>query len=147
MLARLFILTAALVVAPATHVFAQSSSTPCQAITGTMELFKYGNQWLQWNELERHIYLLGFVDGGSVYFDFVFRQPERVRNELFEANAVKYDNDVLSPVITSLYRDPANVYIRYDSMVLIARDKIAGKDVEPRLRMARQNGCGGSLKK
>jgi len=32
---------------------------------------------------------------------------------------VKYDLDVLSPVVTSLYRDPANVYIRHESMIFM----------------------------
>jgi hypothetical protein len=112
-----------------------------------MELFQYGTRWLAWSELERRIYLFGFVDGGSVYLDFVFRQPEQVRKEVLDRAAVKYDDEVLSPVITSLYRDPANVYIRTDSMVYIARDKLAGQDVEPRLRTARRTDCGGSIKR
>jgi hypothetical protein len=123
-----------------------STTAPCQAAAKTMTLFKYGLQWAQWTELEREIYLIGFVDGGSVYSDFMFQQPEPVRTKVFEQVAVKYDNDVLSPVITSLYADPANVYIRYDSTVLIARDKVSGKDVEPLLRHARAYDCGGSKK-
>ena len=61
-----------------------------------------------------------------------------MRKQIFESTAVKYDNDVLSPVITSLYRDPANVYIRYESMVLIATDKIAKipKDLDAPLRVS-----------
>jgi len=123
-----------------------ASGSPCEP-TSTFEPFKYGTQWLQWTERERDTYLIGFVDGGAVYFDFMMRQPKNMRNEVFAKTLVKYDSDVLNPVITSLYRDPANVYIRFNSMVFIARDKIAGKDIEPLLRKARQSDCGGNLKK
>jgi hypothetical protein len=125
---------------------AQAASNPCQP-SSDFTPFKYGTRWLQWDEHERDIYLEGFVDGGSVYFEFMLRQPERVRKEVFSKTTVMYNSDVLSPVVTSLYKDPANVFIRYDSMVFIARDKIAGKDVEPLLRKARQTDCGGSVKK
>jgi hypothetical protein len=77
----------------------------------------------------------------------MLQQPTKIKREVFETTTVKYDSDVLIPVITSLYKDPANVYIRYDSMIFIGRDKIAGKDIEPLLRNARKNDCGGNLKK
>ena len=40
--------------------------------------------------------------------------------------------------MTNLYSDPANTYVRFDSMVYIARDKLSGKDVDPALRHARE---------
>jgi len=132
-----------------TNAFPQDASigTPCQAFAGSFELYKYGTHWLQWDEHEREIYLLGLVDGGAVYADFMLRQPPSVRKRVGETTAVMYGSDVLSPVMTSLYGDPANIYIRYNSMVFIARDKIAGKNIDGTLREARQRDCGGNPKK
>jgi len=44
--------------------------------------------------------------------------------------------------MTNLYKDPSNTYIRYNSMLYIARDKLGGKDVEPALRLAREKDRG-----
>jgi hypothetical protein len=51
---------------------------------------------------------------------------DRLRKETFTF----YDTSALLDVMTSLYADPANTYIAYTSMVYIARDKLAGKDVQ-----------------
>jgi hypothetical protein len=54
-------------------------------------------------------------------------------------------DSALLDVMTSLYSDPANTYIALGSMIYIARDELAGKDIEGLLRHARQND-GGSMK-
>jgi hypothetical protein len=122
-------------------------SNACRPGASGLELFKYGGQWLRWTDYERDIYLEGFVDGGSTYARTFSSEQSPVLKSLVTRNLVQYDNDVLSPVVTSLYRDPANVYIRFDAMIFIARDKLLGKDIEAMLRYSRQNDCGGSLKK
>jgi hypothetical protein len=63
---------------------------------------------------------------------------ERLRLKTFTF----YKNSALLDVMTSLYSDPANTYIGYAYMIYIARDKLAGKDIEALLRNARRNGCG-----
>src|SRR5260221_10370939 len=98
-------------------------SNPCQALTSNYDLFKYGAQWSNWNEHERSIYLTGMLDGSMIYVDFILRQPQNVQKEVFSKHSVVYDSDVLLPVITTLYQDPANVYIHYRSMLFLARDK------------------------
>lgn len=101
----------------------------------------FGTQWNGWSATERLAYLNGLIDGGSrVYlaaFDFTELTPER-RECLRERMAVVYEPTVLSAVVTDLYRDPANTYISPAALVFIARDKLDGKDVDVRLRNARE---------
>lgn len=48
------------------------------------------------------------------------------------------DLEVIPKVITELYKDPANIYIRVEDMYIIALHEIKGEDVEPLLRKARE---------
>jgi len=67
--------------------------------------------------------------------------PER-REALRLRTFTFYASDSLRDVMTNLYADPANTYIRHDAMVYISRDKLSGKDVEPILRHAREEDRG-----
>ena len=107
------------------------------------ELVNYGREWSVWSNGSRSIYLEGFVDGQSHTYLLLQndvpaerREPLRLRTFTF------YDSTVIRDVMTSLYADPANTYVAFDSMVYIARDKLAGKEIEAALRDARRTGCG-----
>ncbi len=107
------------------------------------DLFNYGQEWNTWSNGSRYIYLEGFVDGQSSTYVAVLgdlppdrREPLRLQTFMF------YGATALRDVMTSLYADPANTFIRYDAMVYIARDKLSGKDVEPMLRRAREQDRG-----
>lgn len=107
------------------------------------ELFNYGRQWNSWSNGSRSIYLEGFVDGQSNTYQLLVNDLPAVRREPLRLQTFTfYDRDVLRDVMTSLYSDPANTYIRYNSMVYIARDKLNGNDTEPRLKLARRLDCG-----
>ncbi len=111
------------------------------------QLFNYGKQWKSWPEISRSTYLMGFVNGqDSTYFALRGDLPPARREALRLRTYTFYDKDVLRDIMTSLYADPANTYVRYSSMVYIARDKLAGKDIEPVLRHARENDTGAILK-
>ncbi|GAH52877.1 unnamed protein product [marine sediment metagenome] len=47
--------------------------------------------------------------------------------------------DILDDIITDLYEDPANSYIRVNNMVYIALEKIKGEDIGPLLREERSS--------
>lgn len=107
------------------------------------ELFNYGRQWNGWSNVSRSVYLEGFVDGQSNTFlaltndlPAARREPLRLKTFTF------YEADALRDVITNLYKDPANTFIRHDSLLYIARDKLSGKDIEPALRLAREKDRG-----
>jgi hypothetical protein len=126
----------------ASRTTAQNEPGLCMPRTG-YELVNYGREWNVWPNGSRSVYLEGFVDGQSHTYLLLQndlpaerREPLRLRTYTF------YDSTVLRDVMTSLYSDPANTYVAYDSMVYIARDKLGGKDIETSLRDARRNGCG-----
>jgi hypothetical protein len=107
--------------------------------SGQKELFSYGREWSAWSNVSRSIYLEGFVDGQSnTYLAVVNDLPPERREPLRLQTFTLYETDSIRDVMTSLYADPANTYIRYDSMVYIARDKLNGKDIETALRHARE---------
>jgi hypothetical protein len=100
----------------------------------------FGGQWNSWSTNDRLVYLSGFMDGQSeTYSTLLSDLPEGSRERLRKATFLFYDLDVIRDVITDVYRDPANTFIRFSSIVYVARDKLDGKDVESRLRYARQH--------
>jgi hypothetical protein len=111
--------------------------------SGQKELYNFGRRWNMLSNLSRSIYLDGFIDGQSSTYSAVLSDlPPNRREPLRLQTFTFYESDALRDVMTSLYGDPANTYIRHDSMVYIARDKLSGKDVEPALRRARQEDLG-----
>lgn len=132
-----------LTVPTTTSTMVQTESSPCMSPPNGQELFNYGRQWNAWSNESRSIYLAGFVDGQSnAYLLLENDLPKERREPLRMQSFTFYDSDALRDVMTSFYADPANTYIRYDSMVYIARDKVGGKEIEPRLRLARRHDCG-----
>ena len=106
---------------------------------GQKERFNFGKEWHLWSDYERSIYLVGFVDGQSgTYLALVDDVPKERREPLRLQTFTFYDSDAIRDVMTSLYGDPANTFIRHGSMLYIARDKLSGKDIEARLRQARE---------
>ena len=93
--------------------------------------------WKGWNSSDRLLYLWGFRDGLSQVAIHLLETP----NETTRAAALRYELSQISEVITNLYSDPANAYIRLGAMVFIARDKLDGKNAEQLLTWARQNDC------
>src|SRR5205823_6846189 len=98
----------------------------------------FGEAWKSWPNDVRVVYLQGFMDGQSethlAYFNVL---PPKSREALARRTFLRYDLPILRDVITDLYRDPANTYIRLAVMIYIARDKLDGIEIEQRLRYAR----------
>jgi hypothetical protein len=121
--------------------------TSCQFTAKTREIIKYGPIWRAWDDNERNAYLGGFVDGQNDTYTVFESLPELVSTSAARKEALRlqlytlYDHDVLRPVMTDLYRDPANIFITFGAMVYIARDKVTGRDIEPMLRYSRENDC------
>ena len=111
--------------------------------------YNYAKLWNSMNSFSRHIYIKGVVDGISEAYFFTIsnvapdkfaKTPEplevkKVREKLF----VRYTQDQIPDVITSLYSDPANSYISMIDMFFLARDKIEGKSIEYKLMNARKS--------
>jgi hypothetical protein len=134
-----------LVVSVARGVSAQPSQDSCMpgSLPHGFELIDYGRQRNTWSNRDRFIYLTGFVDGQShTYMSLQDDLPAERRSPLRQKTFTFYRTSTLLDVMTSLYSDPANTYIAHSSMIYIARDKLAGKDIESLLRNARQNDCG-----
>ena len=114
------------------------------------ERFNYGQVWKLWPDYVRDVYLMGFQDG-SVYAYFkalhkwlppgeAFKKPEPQRvKEVRESVFLFVDRSALRDVMTSLYEDPANTYIRWEKIVYLARDKLMGKDISQSLIKARKD--------
>jgi hypothetical protein len=125
------------------HVWAQQGGCMPGALPRGFELINYGRQWNAWTNRDRSIYLRGFIDGQShTYTSLENDLPAERREHLRLKTFTFYQTSALLDVMTSLYTDPANTYIGHASMIYIARDKLAGKDIEVLLRNARQNDCG-----
>jgi hypothetical protein len=140
---RFLFVSLILSVLPTTSSTGQNELQLCTIPPNGRQLMNYGRQWHTWSNASRTVYLEGFVDGLSNTFsslrnDLPADRREPLRLQIFTF----FDSDVLRDVMTNLYSDPANTYIRYDSMVYIARDRLGGKDTEPRLRLARKQDCG-----
>ena len=103
----------------------------------------YGAKWSAWSMAERLAYFDGLIAGGSRMFlaaTFNFTEMAAEQREcLRQTFAVMYDSAILIAVVNDLYNDPANTFISNSAMVFIARDKLDGKDIEMRLRSAREN--------
>jgi hypothetical protein len=114
-----------------------------QNVPRGFELANYGRAWKAWSNRDRLIYLRGFVDGQNhTSMSLQNDLPADRRDRLVQQTFTFYKSDALVEVMTSLYSDPANTFITPAAMLYIARDKLAGKDIEALLRSARKSNCG-----
>ncbi|MBA7541844.1 hypothetical protein ES705_34160 [subsurface metagenome] len=60
-----------------------------------------------------------------------------ILNDYLEIRST-FDIEVISKVVTELYKDPANTYIWISDMYIIALRKVKGEDIEPLLQEARK---------
>jgi len=110
--------------------------------------YNYSELWRSWGIVGREAYISGVVDGiAEAYFVTLTtvapnkfpKTPEpieitKAREKLF----VRYTRDQIRDVITDLYKDPANAFIRTLDMYFLARDKIEGKDIAKGITDARK---------
>lgn len=109
----------------------------------------YSELWRLYGELGQEAYVDGVVDGtfnafmaarqGWLPSDEQIGTPDSPRVQaVVQKVFVMEQRPQIPAVMTLLYRDPANAYIPLIDMVFIARDRLAGQDVEPRLQQARR---------
>ena len=117
---------------------AAAQHNPCL----TPDRINYGREWRTWTDTIRQIYVEGFMSGQADTYLAVFNDlPNDRREPLRKALFLFHGLGPIADVMTDLYKDPANTFIRYGAMVYIARDKLSGRDVEPMLRNSRENDC------
>ena len=118
-------------------------------ITYGQEPYNYATRWQAWSPNSQAAYVEGLADGiveayltlASVWLpagEFGRVPPtarvERGRHKLFPWTTISQ----LAQVVTALYEDPANAYVKTRRVVFIARDRLGGKNVEADLMEARQ---------
>jgi len=111
--------------------------------------YNYAELWKSYPEQTKRAYIDGFTDGVSETFfaaagswigydklkDPVPEKVKKVRDRVF----LRYTKDQIPAVMTDLYKDPANAFILFQDMLLIARDKIEGKKIEESINEARKH--------
>lgn len=114
------------------------------------EMLKYADNWTMLSHNEKFCYMMGFQDGaGNTYITaatawlpsgklFEKPEPENVA-KVRKKTHLMVDTDAIIKVMDNLYKDPSNAFIRWSDMVLIARDKLLGEDVEAALANARKS--------
>ena len=111
--------------------------------------YEYGKVWKSWSQSQRYLYLWGFDDGlGKAYLLYreechaavkISQEEERIAYKASEKilfHGAKIE--VIRDVMTGLYKDTANIYIHFEDMRYIAKDKLQGKPIEKQLREARR---------
>jgi len=108
--------------------------------------YNYADLWNLWDVTAQEAYISGVVDGiirayvtTLLAFDKFNQNPEpkeimEVKEKLF----VRDTREQIGPVMSDLYKDPANAFIHHIDMFFIARDKIEGKDVATDIIEARK---------
>lgn len=101
-----------------------------------------GESWKFLTDNEKFLYALGYKSGMLELTKRLFAQKSidasaynNVRDYYF-----KFDQESVGSVMTELYDDPANAYIFWQSMFLIAYHKIHGNEINAFLEEARKEG-------
>ncbi len=122
-----------------------AASRPCLAD----DPYNYALVWKGWSDQARIAYLWGARDGGGqTYLAAGFgwlppgefgRKPESERvSRVRKKTMLLFEESALTPVISDLYRDPANAFVPLIDMTFIARDKLQGSAIDDSLREARK---------
>lgn len=110
--------------------------------------YNYAEVWKGWSVEAKSAYLWGLTDGLSHAYveaasawlpagEFQKHDSARVRR-VDEALFLQFEASALGPVMTDLYGDPANAFIKFRDMAELARDKLKGSDIQERLLKARK---------
>ena len=98
-----------------------------------------GRQWLKMTESERLFWVWGFTEGQQL----ILSELEiKVRVHLRFLILLK-DANAISKIMSQYYNDPANTYITWQFMAIIAKTKLEGKPmaiIEEALELSRQTG-------
>jgi len=118
---------------------------------------KFGELWNSFSNIQKITYILatdyGITKGIDIclmgYADYFIEREgkEKIKqiaiaglsilNEYLEIRS-PFDIEVISKVVTDLYKDPANTYIWISDMYILALLKVKGESIESSLREARE---------
>lgn len=118
---------------------------------------KFGELWNSFSNIQKITYILatdyGITKGIDIclmgYADYFIEREgkEKIKqiaiaglsilNEYLEIRS-PFDIEVISKVVTELYKDPANTYIWISDMYILALLKVKGESIESSLREARE---------
>lgn len=112
--------------------------------------YNYADVWNKWDAYTRYVFLWGFQDGSNSTYIIAgdkwlkegdwFKEPELPKvKAVREKTALFFDLEIIRDVITDLYKEPTNSFIPFSYIILLARDKLRGDDIEEALRDARKN--------
>ncbi|NIM97215.1 MAG: hypothetical protein GTO24_03730 [candidate division Zixibacteria bacterium] len=107
------------------------------------ERTKWGEVWNSWTELQKYLYLWGYKDGmvkseslhNAIVLPLVSQKcPREVLSKYLEAappiRDLFPDLDVLKDVMTEFYKDPANTYLEFDTILWVSHLKLNGESAE-----------------
>ncbi len=105
-----------------------------------------GKIWNRLTDTERFIYLWGYRDCAMAKRDeavaLFLREKRDIRNPIWKgfmrSPFASFGIEQIRDVMTSLYKDPANTFIKFEMMVSIARLELEGRLTETRLNRFRQ---------
>ena len=112
-------------------------------------MYDYGKVWGLWSDNARNAYIWGFKDGVVEAYSKASEhwtepgallkkpEPEKIR-VVRESVFLIFPVEKIRDVMTQLYADAANCYIPFDGMVLLARGKLKGEDIDKALVQARK---------
>jgi hypothetical protein len=118
--------------------------------SASFEPISFGEIWKDWKDVSRDAYLWGFTDGAwTAHFaaaeawlgslDAALKEPNSTKaKKATEKFLLEFPLRAIRDVMTSLYADPANQYIPFEVMAVLARAKLAGEALEPKLEAARR---------
>lgn len=118
---------------------------------------KFGELWNSFSNIQKNTYILatdyGITKGIDIclmgYVDYFIEREGKdkgeqiaiaglsILNEYLEIRST-FDIEVISKVVTELYKDPSNIYIWISDMYILALLKVKGESIESSLREARE---------
>jgi hypothetical protein len=109
-----------------------------------------GSYWQSLSPHEREVFVMSFKAGLNeghvrtmlflIDHDYLKQLSKEAKKKLREEVTLNGSRGALSDAISALYQDPSNTYVMNSDAVIIASERLAGKDVEAELRRARKDG-------
>jgi len=121
--------------------------SPQLAVANNYKAFKYGDSWQTLSYDGKLMFIEGYMEGlaqGIHDANYVITGKKSIDGDKME-KALNMHNplyhtevQVLIKVMDDIYKDPANIYIQYDLVLWLAKDKLDGKPIEEHLRIYRK---------
>lgn len=106
------------------------------------EPYNYAILWHHWGYESQDAYIEGYYAGVATTYMKAMEiwKPKSEKIEMVRKSVFLGDiKTAIHSVVSDLYKDPSNAYILLEDMLVIARNKINGKDITSDLQIARKH--------